>query len=59
MLKKLKLILPLALAISLLLSTAVSAGFAGAVDGDVVNVRTEPSVDSEIAEDSVTVQQSM
>ena len=49
MLKKLKLILPLALVISVLISTAVSAGFAGVVDGDVVNVRTAPAVDGEVA----------
>ena len=49
MIKKLKLILPMALATILLFSTAVSAGFVGAVDGDVVNIRVSPDLESEVA----------
>ncbi len=49
MLKKLKLILPAVFILSVLMTAACYAGFVGAVDGDVVNVRVEPSTDSDVA----------
>ena len=49
MLKKLKFIFPVALITIMILSNAVFAGFAGVVNGDVVNVRTTPSTDGEVA----------
>ncbi len=48
MFNKLKLLLPMVLCITLILSTAVYAGFSGVVDGDVVNIRESASTESEV-----------
>ena len=49
MFKKLILTLSAVLIVTVLFSTVASAGFVGAVDGDVVNVRVSPSLEGEIA----------